>query len=284
MNAVQKPEREVSMDSGPTSVVVFLIAVAAYLVIGQFIDVAVAAESTAIQHTVEALSFFGLSAIGIAFLYVDSADATDIGLSRRFVIPGVRGFLLVWVGLNVIGMGLAIVSNNPWGLNVLAPVAVGSLATTASYAFIEELVFRGYLQGKVRSVLGAESTLSRGVAIGIAGILFGFAHIPRIIVEGGYISGTSVAGTLLVLSLSGVGFGVLYELTENLYFVGLLHALGNSWPLLVDGFAWGGPVQIAFFVTIGVVYFSVTGVYRRFTAESRVTPNVRVGSRGERAS
>lgn len=277
MSTKTETERAVSIDNDPTWLLVFLAVVAAYIGMGQFVDATVASESAVIQHTVEAVWFLGLATIGAVFLYIDSADATDIGLARRFVLPGVGAFLAIWVGLNGIGVGLAVLSGNPWGFDVLTPVAVGSLVAAMSYAFIEEFVFRGYLQGKVRSVLGANSTLQRGVAIVTAGILFGLGHVPRILLEGGYVSGTSVAGTLLVLTLSGIGFGVMYELTENLYLVGLLHGLGNSWPLLVDGFAWDGAVQTGFFVSIGVVYFGITGVYRTFTAETRVTPHVRIG-------
>jgi membrane protease YdiL (CAAX protease family) len=276
--------RAVSIDDDPKWLLVFLVVVAVYIGISQFVDGPVASESAVIQHTVEAVWFLGLAMIGAVFLHIDSADATDIGLSRRFVLPGVGAFLVIWIGLNGIGVGLAVLSGNPWGFDLLTPVAVGSLVAAMSYAFIEELVFRGYLQGKVRSVLGANSTLSRGVAIVTAGVLFGLGHVPRILVEGGYVSGTSVAGTLLVLTLSGIGFGVVYELTENLYLVGLLHGLGNSWPLLVDGFAWDGAVQTGFFATIGVVYLGVTGAYRAFTAETRVTPHVRIGEHEEEIS
>ncbi|MXR50807.1 CPBP family intramembrane metalloprotease [Halovenus sp. WSH3] len=279
-----KTEREVSIDSDPTWLIVFLAVVAAYIVLNQLVDAAVTSETAVTQHAVETVWFLGLAAIGLGFLYLDDADAADIGLSRPFVAPGFGAFIAVWVGLNVVGVGLALASGNPWGADLLTSVSVGALAATMSYAFIEELVFRGYLQGKVRSVLGGNSWLSRAGAVVTAGVLFALAHVPRILVEGGYVSGVSVVGTLVVLTLSGAGFGIVYELTENLYFVGLLHGLGNSWPLLVDGFAWDGPAQTGFLVSIAILYLGVTVAYRRLTADTRVTPYVRIEKGNESAS
>lgn len=268
--------RAVSVDGRVSRVVAFLVVVGAYFAVGHWVDTAAASESDLVRDVVEGVWFLGLAGLGAVFLRLDGASATDIGLSRRFLLPGVGAFLVVWVALNAVGVGIATASGNPWGLEPLQRMGVGSLLVVLYLAFVEEFVFRGYLQVKVRSVLGADSVVSRTVAIVVAGVLFALAHVPRILVEGGYIGGTSVVGTLLVLALTGVGFGVVYELTENLYFVTLLHAFGNSWPLLVDGFAWDGRAQVAFFVAVGVVYFGVTGLYRRFATGTLVTPRVRV--------
>lgn len=268
--------RVVSIDERPSRLIAFLVVVGVYFAVGHWADTAAASESESVRDVVEGLWFLGLAGLGAVFLRVDGASATDVGLSRRFLLPGVGAFIAVWVALNAVGVGIATASGNPWGLGLLQQTGVGSLLVVLYLAFVEEFVFRGYLQVKVRSVLGADSVGSRTVAIGVAGVLFALAHVPRILAEGGYVNGTSVVGTLLVLTLSGVGFGVVYELTENLYFVGFLHAFGNSWPLLVDGFAWDGRAQTAFFVAVGVVYLGVTGLYRRLAAGTLVTPRVRV--------
>ncbi|MEZ3117371.1 lysostaphin resistance A-like protein [Halobaculum sp. MBLA0147] len=268
--------RHVSIDGRVTGVVGFLLVLVVYFAVNHWVDTAVPAEPELVRNAVEAVWFLGFAAIGAVFLYRDDASPSDIGLAKRFLLPGAIAFLAVWVGLNVVGVGIATASGNAWGLDVLWPVALGGLVASFGYAFVEEFVVRGYLQNKVRSVLGANGWVSRGTAIVVAGALFGLAHVPRVLVEGGYVSGTSVVGTLLVLTLSGVGFGLVYELTENLYFVGLLHGLGNTWPLLVDGFTWDGTAKTAFFVAIGVTYFGIVGVYRRVTARTSVTPRVRV--------
>jgi membrane protease YdiL (CAAX protease family) len=80
------------------------------------------------------------------------------------------------------------------------------------------------------------------------------------VVQGASQSG--IIGTAAFLSRSGLGFGFLYELTQNVYFVALLHAVGNTWPLVADVWSWSGTGVAGALVAVVVLYFGVTFAYR----------------------
>lgn len=87
---------------------------------------------------------------------------------------------------------------------------------------IEELLFRGVVQGRVREAFGSVPTIV------ISGLLFGVAH------SGTYLLGSSVFLSLTVLlallgiALNGAWYGFLYERTANLSVPIIAHALTNG--------------------------------------------------------
>lgn len=82
---------------------------------------------------------------------------------------------------------------------------------------IEEFLFRGVVQGRLRE------TFSAPVAIGGASLLFGSLHIPNYI--GSLV--TILAGAFLITSVSVV-FGLIYERTENLLVPIITHGVYNA--------------------------------------------------------
>lgn len=87
---------------------------------------------------------------------------------------------------------------------------------------IEELLFRGVVQGRVREAFGPATTIV------ISGVLFGLAH------SGTYLLGSSeflslpVLIALLGIAVNGAWYGLLYERTANLSVPIIAHALTNG--------------------------------------------------------
>lgn len=220
--------------------------------------------------------FVLIALLTLLVLRFEAVRPAALGLSVRHVGAGVAVFAVVWATLNVLGVGIAVVAGNEWGLTVLAATAaevgVGGLAVFVFAGFVEEFAVRGYLQTRLIARLG---DARRDVVAGIlaASAVFALLHVP-----GALVDGTSPSGLLfgvVLLTLSGVAFGLLYEATHNLVFVSLLHALGNTWVLLADGVSWSGLPFAAFLVAVGVVYAGVALAYRRLARGTDLTPVVR---------
>jgi len=81
----------------------------------------------------------------------------------------------------------------------------------------EEILFRGIVQGRLREHLSAAP------AIGITSVFFAVLHVGGI---GGSLQGTIIA--VSVLAVAGAVLGSLYEYTQNLVVVALLHGFHNS--------------------------------------------------------
>lgn len=126
----------------------------------------------------------------------------------------------------------------------------------------------------MRNLLGRGSApLQTVVAIVTTAIVFSVLHVPTIVLVEGTPIGQAV-GSLILLTLSGITFGVMYALTRNLFLVALLHGLGNLWPLVVDpGIGawpnWG---------VVIVLYGLVVVLYRQWgTIPFRATTSVDTG-------
>ncbi|MFB6200648.1 MAG: lysostaphin resistance A-like protein [Halorhabdus sp.] len=83
---------------------------------------------------------------------------------------------------------------------------------------VEEALFRNVIQKRLASAL--ESRL----ALGVAALVFGLIHLPV------YLSG-GIAGAvipILVVTVAGAGFGIVYARTQNLVAATLSHAVYNA--------------------------------------------------------
>lgn len=275
-------QRYLTLDQRLVSPVAALCAISCLLVVGNWAQGLLPGMSGLLHRAAEIAEKGVLLAIGIMVLRIDGGKLADIGLSRRFLLPGIGAFLATYGVVNGLGVGVATVIGRPWGVGVLADrlaMLPTPLIIVVFFAFVEEVVFRGYLQTKLRVVLDANGWPRRILAVIVAAALFALLHIPRILVVGGYVGG-QIAVTLVVLTLSGIAFGLLFELSGNLYFVGLIHALGNSWVLLIDGFSWGGTTFWLFVGVVLVAYLGVTVAYRRVAAGTEFTPHLQVRRRG----
>ena len=84
----------------------------------------------------------------------------------------------------------------------------------------EELLYRGVIQGRLRESFGPLA------AILLASLVFALVHVPAYGLGGSGIS--SLAAALSALFVGSLVFGGIYEWTENLTVVALVHGLYNS--------------------------------------------------------
>jgi membrane protease YdiL (CAAX protease family) len=277
--------REVTFDGGVRTAAGFLLAFVALTLVLTPIKSAVVEMSAGVRLLTEVAQFLVLAGIGAAFLRADGVTLDEIGISRRFLAPAVAGFAAVWVVLNALGVVAALATGNEWGVSFLwvtvssvweplgAPWVTTILLQFLVIGVVEEFVFRGYFQTKMIALLGDDSRLQRALGVLTASVLFGLAHVPGAAIDGASLSG--MVGTAAFLALSGVGFGVMYELTGNVWFVALLHGLGNTWPLVVDGWSWPGNELFVFLGFVSVVYFVGVAGYRRVASGTAWTPKIR---------
>lgn len=140
----------------------------------------------------------------------------------------VSGFYLL---LNAVGIGLLLptAGASAIGYQWTVPPVIALIAFVNALVFaalIEEVAFRGYLQSKVIAVLPSTTRFRGTLGVITASVLFTLAHVPRVLTSG--IPGTQALATYGALLLfSGLGFGLLYEYTQNLYVPILIHAAGN---------------------------------------------------------
>lgn len=190
----------------------------------------------------------GLVQLGIviAVLRHEGVSLGELGLSRRMLGPAIIAVAGLIVVLNATVPILASMAGNqvsfgiyalyrsaPYDLSASA-VAVGAITSYVFVGPIEELAFRGYLQNKLIAVMEFGSLRFRtGIGIVATGLIFAALHVPvRILLDG--LGVAELAGPLLLLALSGMVFGSIYALTQNLYLVMFLHGVGDFWPFVVD--------------------------------------------------
>lgn len=248
--------------------------------------------SAGVWYLQEVLLFLLIAGITLALLRRDGVRVSDIGLSGQFLIPAALAFSVIYVGVNVVGVGLAAVFELPWGLDLLtATVPAPFDSLTASWTvfiliqffigLVEEFSLRGYFQNKVIAFLGGDSHLRIAVGVLTASVVFGALHAPGALLSGAGIAG--VVGVVVSRTLTGIFFGTFYELTRNVYFVALLHGFGNTWPLLVDWSTWSGTPLTAFFAGVALFYLGVTLGYRYWATDTALTPTVRRTDAGTRS-
>ncbi len=274
-----QPGRAESFDGGRRTLLAFGVWVATLGVLAVLVGNAVAGiEFPAWVGPVAAVGKWALFALSaLVLLRIEGVRPVELGLSKRDLLIAVGVGTGVYLGLNLVGAALAAVSGAPWGLAVLleqptrwtgvpAPLAVSLAADFLVVALVEEFVFRGYLQSKLIARFGDDTWWRVGAGILVASLVFGVLHAP-----GAIVAGASLGEVLLVLamlSMSGLAFGLLYELTGNIYFVAVLHAIGNTWMLVADVWSLPGTALIAWILSLVLVYGAATVACRRWSGLS----------------
>lgn len=87
---------------------------------------------------------------------------------------------------------------------------------------IEELLFRGVVQGRSREAFGPIA------AIGLTALGFGIAHLPSYLLAGANPLSTAVLVALTTITLTAIVLGAIYERTANLAVVILAHGLTDA--------------------------------------------------------
>lgn len=231
-------------------------------------------------HLGSILFSFALLALTVGFLRLEDVSLSDIGLDPKLLLPAlatIGGYFLL---LNVIGFSLATVAGHPdtlgyqWSVPPLEAIFVFVFMFIVA-GIVEELVFRGYLQNKLIAMIPGASWSRIAFGIAIASVLFSAYHIPRVMFDGP--PGTMTAESyLLLLFVNGIGFGLLYEFTQNLYVPITVHAAGNmpgtagilffnmgGWPSWAVALYVGSYLALIVLVIIG---------YRRWASRNGAMP------------
>ncbi|MFH0980782.1 MAG: CPBP family intramembrane glutamic endopeptidase [Planctomycetota bacterium] len=192
----------------------------------------------------------------------------DLGVQAAGILPALAFTAGLWgamqLGLLVIDLPDAgrIVWNEEWWVRptwVLGGMSGDFLGT----ALCEELVFRGFLltqiEAKLRAALGRRSHWSWAVALLASSIVFAIGHIPYDLRHG-----TPAADyplKLVVLTLYGVLFAVIYLRSGNLLYAVGVHGLVNAPGLLVQD--EGG--STTFLVLLVLCWLALAPLYRGLT-------------------
>ncbi|MFC6974539.1 type II CAAX prenyl endopeptidase Rce1 family protein [Halomicroarcula sp. GCM10025709] len=167
------------------------------------------------------------------------------GIDPRSVVPSGRSFGVAfaavaafWALYNAVSYGLALGGVPGFSAGASRVVAhpllyLAAFGSSLLFTAIpEELLFRGYLQGSVASLVGERGRRATAVGIGVAAVLFALFHLPRWFLMSGHGVGTDLAVRLLGLLAAGLAYGLVYALSGNLWLVALFHATMNQRPLL----------------------------------------------------
>jgi membrane protease YdiL (CAAX protease family) len=131
--------------------------------------------------------------------------------------------LLIELAGGLLGAGTA--TNISSAAAVENPVVIYTAFIVVNLVFIapvEEFLFRGVVQGRLRESFGPIA------AITITAAGFGLAHIPSYWFGGSDLLSVAVWAALLSIAATGAVMGWVYERTESLLVASLLHGLVNT--------------------------------------------------------
>ena len=263
--------RTVSFDGGLRTLAGFLLMTVAALVLSRY-QWPLVPTVPIINVDVLAL-LIDLSLLGIVWwaLKREGVRFETLGISTRLVVPGLVAVVGFYVALNLVAATLALTTVGTGALGyqwTVPPLQAGIMFVYLLIVagVVEEVVFRGYLQSKLVAILGDDSRVRIGLAVLGASALFMLSHAPRVLFSG--VPGSqSLVGYGMLLLLSGLIFGMLYELSENLTIPVLVHTAGNM-PgtigfLFVDVGALPGWATITYLISQLALLGLTVAVYRR---------------------
>lgn len=186
------------------------------------------------------LLLLAFAVYGTLILYGE-LQGRDIGLvTRKLPLAAVIG-LITWIlvqiaeaAISQIGTG-SVELNGQWSTESLSIIGllIGMLFGTALY---EEIGFRGFflIQFRIKLKDSFENRyLQVAVALLLSQALFTVLHVPWRVFNDGWTM-VVVQELLFSVFLNGIIYGLLYLRTENLFFVMMVHALGNAPTSLVS--------------------------------------------------
>ncbi|EJN60710.1 CPBP family intramembrane glutamic endopeptidase [Halogranum rubrum] len=195
-------------------------------------------EATSGVVLVASLFATQLSFAVVGFLYLWRRDwsvsfAAPTRRDLTWVVGGVVATVVAAIGLLALSEFLGIepvesvveapVLANPTLLLLLAGLSLVLVAP------VEEFLFRGVVQGRLRRSLGAPA------AIGVASLLFASIHLLNLVAVG-----VGAIVMVAVIFVVGAVLGVAYERTENLLVPILIHGAYNTTLFVISYVSLGG--------------------------------------------
>jgi membrane protease YdiL (CAAX protease family) len=273
--------RRITFDGGVRTLLGFITAWVGLFAVFVPLETVASGVSPVGWYLQEVAFFLAIVGVTVLLARVDGVRLGDLGVSRRHLLPALAAFAGVYLGLNVLGAGLAVSFGLPWGPGMITDIVSGRYASLPAslplYVLLsllvglaEELSVRGYFQNKVIALLGDGSRRRIGLGIVTASVVFGALHAPGALLTD--TSATTLVGIVASRTVTGLFFGTFYELTRNVYFVALLHTLGNTWPLVIEWGGWSGAPLVGFFLGVTLLYFGATFGYRRWAEGTDLAP------------
>ena len=146
------------------------------------------------------------------------------------------GLSLIFILFNYfLGSGARPIREGQFGTNqIFIGMPIAFLWLVIEVGLVEEFFFRGLVQSRMAAYFKSEIS-----GIVLTCLIFGLAHAPGLIFRGaGSISpaGESpsillgIGYTIVVLSVTGFCFGIIWSRTRNLFVLMLIHAAGDLMP------------------------------------------------------
>lgn len=155
----------------------------------------------------------GLSSLGITFKNLFPAIYLSLGLGSLFVVEGLLTNYLKYGNLN-------------FGANIGSLPIMSSLGLSFATAFSEETAFRGYIYGRLVSVMGGEWAPNL-----IQTIAWTAIHVPIAFFIWKYTLPQALV-YLLITAIFGIGSAFIFGRTKNVFGSIFLHVLWE-WPIIL---------------------------------------------------
>ena len=218
-----------------------------------------------------------LFGLGWGVVRLEGVRLRDVGLSWAHARSGLLWFAGIAVALNgsLVLVTVAVGGTLELGYADLTPplIAVTAVVYWVFVGIGEELVARAYVQNKLVALLGGGRSRGRkALGVVLAAAVFALWHVPQRLVVAG-LEPAQLPGNLLVLFVVALAFGLVYELTRNVVFTGLVHGALDFPPIAVSVFYDGGAtwVQALLLVAIVAPFLVGTWAYRRWARNHRKT-------------
>lgn len=176
---------------------------------------------------------------GVLFLY-GKMKAGDLGLKFEKLPIAVTVGAVIWIAIQVIEAVIgysrhgSITIEPSWGTQgtELIGLLIGMFFGTALF---EEIGFRGFLlfQFKTKLEKMANSVVLIGLSLILSQVFFALLHVPWKVMNQGWTT-TVVLDIVFSAFMNGIIYGLLYLRTMNLFFVMIIHALGNAPTSLIE--------------------------------------------------
>ncbi|MFW6436991.1 MAG: CPBP family intramembrane glutamic endopeptidase [Halococcoides sp.] len=183
-----------------------------------------------------AIEIGGFGVASLVYVLVRNLDRAQLrlrlpglyDLAWIVVGTGTAVIVIIAVGLIAVAFGVQPSSHEIQQIGEDSPAVflVGALLSIPVIGAMEELFYRGIVQGTLDAVLPVPA------AIGIASVCFALVHIPSYLFsEGATLGGATVS--IAVLVLLGVVLGTSYELSDNLVVPIVIHGAFNAFQFLL---------------------------------------------------
>ena len=198
---------------------------------------------------------------------LSSLGIVSKGLARNLALGGVLGFVYYYTSMAASSGVYYLLFGRflPFTIQSVIEALPFIVMAFALAGFGEELLFRGYIQGRVSGAFGRDNGLV------ISSVLFGIWHLPWVIpvldLDVPFIAGYATS-YFIATALSGIVIGTLYQSTGSLVGPIMIHGLWNTLitinPLMVPAeVSLSLPFAIFNAVAFGVVVLVFHLILRR---------------------